>query len=253
MKLGYLLSVMFFCMMHLFANAQGINCTAKVHHQIVYKKSKFTPLIILPKVDLPNMQTSQNINSYLTLKALSGMEILQIEDQIKENKLNDNEMGLSSLSFDIKFNKNCLLSLAIYTEYVGSYLNNNKTFKNFDLKNGKLLNVKTVFNNQLHKKLVILANQKLQNVIKTERNYLEKTDKENLEMFDDFILTARFKESNLNNFYIDESLKTIVFVYDFGFPSAFKTIEPANEITFSLNEITPFIATNGNLAFLIQH
>ncbi len=247
-----LLTLLFvFCLNQVIAQQNG--CVAKVEPHVLYKKDKYTPEIILPRIDFINSQVVQYINSHLTLKALLGKENIEIEDQIKENRYNDSDMGISSLTYEVLYNQNCFLSLAVYSAYTGAYMSHASLYRNFDLKTGKLTSGKSLFKLDQHKTLIGLAEEKLQNQIKIVRKELEGTDKESLGLYDEFTKLISFRESSLNQFYIDEKKQVLTFVVDLEFPHAFKAMQPSGEVVFTFEEIKPFIDPKSALSFLLHN
>ncbi len=172
-------------------------------------------------------------------------------------KLADNlrdDHWLSSLDYDVKYNKHNILDIWLIMEGVGAYPDGSIRHLVFDARTGKMLGIPDLFAASQMPDLLA----KIRSVMRRHEDASVKESKEVRETLayyressPEFHLTPeKIEFKNLSGFTVSDT--GITFIYDYAFAHAVEALEPPGEFYLSYIELKPFIRTDGLLARFVR-
>lgn len=197
-------------------------------------KKSFT--ITYPKIKAATPAVSRKIEA-----ALSFQKLLEINVQ--------EEMGevqwLEEASFEVGYNKNGLLSVAMFMEGSGAYPSGTTVRVVIDSTSGTRVTPALAFQNTSGL-LAMIKKDMDKEIAKAIADI--KADKENgdFDAESQFAQAAEFYKLSLKEFAISD--EGITFYHDYGFPHVAKALQPDGEFKYSWTEIKPFLKPAGLLS-----
>ncbi|HEX8636921.1 MAG TPA: hypothetical protein VF692_02575 [Pyrinomonadaceae bacterium] len=167
---------------------------------------------------------------------------LNIEEEKKEI------FWLEEADYKIEYNKNGVLSAALYVSGSGAYPSEYTKHVVVDLKTGNAVKAADVFVKL--PQLAGFADTFLQARIKKEIAERRKDSAEDAQTMREMIAGAKFKPENLEFFSVSE--RGVSFYYDYGFPHVALALEPENRFFFTFAQLKPFIKPRGLLAGFVR-
>ncbi len=159
-----------------------------------------------------------------------SMESILITNQAElEATLKKCNCGYVSSTYEVNYEKNGLLSITIWTESVGAYLDHQHYDLNFDLNTDSMLTVDDFILEEKQAELLSILDEKLQANI--QANELDGEGSEEAQQ--------DFTEMDLENFILTE--EGMEWHHDFGFAHAFEAGEPDGKVRMSLDELEGFL------------
>ena len=208
-------------------------CTALIEKQLILDDS----VIALPKIKLTNKIAEQKINAHFTLENITGYGLEEVKQQKEKFKQDSLPFGLTDLTFDVNYNKDCLLSLTFTIGTCGASPSSYSTYYNFDLTTGDSITYEKLLSAQKINELVQFCDKILQKRISDAKKQ-DNCD----EMITAQLGGKKFTKESLANFFITEN--DFVFVYFFGFPHVILGAEPDGQIKISKIEMKKYLKEN---------
>ena len=188
------------------------------------------------------------INGSLPKKVLDKMNrIISIDsicmESIQEIQSNYEKCACGTVGsgFSVNFNKHNLLSLSISVETMGAYPDGYLKSFNFNTRTGSLVYLDSLIKKDSMASLVSRLNSELKKRME-EANAIAEEDAEKPEEGDSMetlFERTEFSKEDLKSFTITE--KGINFYFDFGFPHAFQSLEPAGDFFISKEELKKYL------------
>ena len=188
--------------------------------------------------------------------ALRGLKSGTDYWRVFDTTLADNLKGdhwLSSFDYLVKYNKHGILDILLIMEGVGAYPDMSKRDFVFDLRTGKKLELKDLFETRRLANMRDLIRLKM----RSQETGLEGEIKEELDgrrkseiAAEALPLPHRLELKDLDGFSVSD--RGVTFIYDYGYPHAFQGLEPSGEFYLSYRELKPFIRTDGLLARFVR-
>lgn len=164
---------------------------------------------------------------------------------------------LSELSYEVNYNRNGILDIALTQEGVGAYPSTHTINLVVDLKNGGRIRIGDVFQTGSLGRLAKMVNQKLAGEKKEIISMIDKgefsegeNDKELNDSLKEQISNLEFTEDNFDEFSVSD--KGVTFIYDAGFPHVIRAAEPDGRYFFTWAELKPFIKPGGLLGKFVR-
>ncbi len=205
-------------------------CSALVEKQLILSDS----IIALPKIKLSNKAIEQKINAHFTVENISGYSLQEVKEQKEKFKQDSLPFGLTDLTFDVNYNKDCLLSLTFAIGTCGAYPSSYSTYYNFDLTTGDSITNEKLLRPDKINELVQYCDKILQQRISDAKKQDNCDD-----MITEQLEGKKFTKESLANFFITED--DFVFVYFFGFPHVILGAEPDGQIKISKAEMKKYL------------
>ena len=196
-----------------------------------------TFLINYPLVSLANKNIATQINK--KIRRLIFEEI-DSNKTFSLQKLSDQyvEDGLTDLNYEVVFNHKNFLSIKIYLSWLGAYPVEWTKYMNFDLTNGKFIELSSLIKKELlpafRKKLLLEKQKKLDDYLPELKELSPENFEWGKEQMEDCKKSIQLDEFILNDKYIE------VFD-DCRFPNAIKNLDPPCELKYSLKDLKPFL------------
>lgn len=161
-----------------------------------------------------------------------------------------NDGWLSSFDYEVKYNKNNLLSIWLIMEGVGAYPDSSTEYLVFDLRSGKKLHFDDLFSSShiipLRNELRVKMAQIEAGLDREEKEQLDANRKTGQEIDVRSPTPDTFELSDLDGFSL--SYRGMTFHYDYAYPHVSKALEPPGEFFLTWKELKPFIPNGGLLA-----
>jgi hypothetical protein len=220
---------------------------------------------VVPQVRLPNAVVSDRINRGLVdvslgedleaipspLTALAGVRQAQAEYQAKSRR------GFVGARYEVLYNDYGLLSVEFKADYLGAHPSSTVRHATFDLRTGRLLEVRDLVADTL-----ALRSRWLQSINRRIANHLRKLPAEYPQMDADLLADVR------RRLYWNDSTQTVqlegddprfydfaltpfglMLYYDFGFPHVIEALQPDSDYLFSYAMLAPWLKPKGPLDF----
>ncbi|MBC6699559.1 hypothetical protein [Hymenobacter sp. BT190] len=220
---------------------------------------------VVPQVQLPDATAAARINQYLVDAALGeDLELLPqpltaasgIRQALAEYAANE-QSGFVGTSYEVLYNDNYLLSVALTAEYLTAYPSSVTRHATFDLHTGRLLQVRDLLADTLalRQRWQQSINRRIgAHLAALPTNYPE-LDAEMLAdvrqrlHWNDSTRTATL-EANDPRFY-DFALTPfgLTLYYDFGFPHVVQALQPEADYLFPYAELSAWLKPKGPLDF----
>ena len=167
---------------------------------------------------------------------------LNVEEEKKEI------FWLEEADYKIEYNKNGVLSAALYVSGSGAYPSEYTKHVVVDLKTGNAVKAADVFARL--PQLARFADKFLQARIKKEIAERRKDSVEDAKTMREMIAGAKFTPKNLEFFSVSD--RGVSFYFDYGFPHVALALEPENRFFFAYAQLKPFIKPDGLLAGFVR-
>lgn len=167
---------------------------------------------------------------------------LNIEEEKKEI------FWLEEGDYKIEYNKNGILSAALYVSGSGAYPSEYTKRVVVNLKTGNAVKAADVFVKL--PELARFANKSLQARIKKEIAERRKESADEAATMREMIAGTKFAAKNLEFFAVSD--KGVSFYFDYGFPHVALALEPDRRFFFTFAQLKPFIKPGGLLAGFVR-
>jgi hypothetical protein len=183
----------------------------------------------------PNATVLKQVQAAIDPKNVLGESVKELETEFKSTG------WLSSVTYQVDYNKNSIVQLTYTKEGVGAYPSTFKFYVAVDLQTGRVVKVADLFTPEGLEKVADSINQSMQKRIQTAiaKNANQDTDLKSR------LSGKQFQVENLNTFVIGE--KGITFIYDFDFPHVIQALAPDGKFFLSYTELQPFLKPIGRL------
>jgi hypothetical protein len=218
------------------AKVNGLNIKS-ISHRFEDIGRVDTFLINYPLVSLANKNTANQINKkirHLIFEEIDSIKTFSLQ------KLSDQyvEEGLTDLNYEVVFNHKNFLSIKIYLVWLGAYSAEWTRYMNFDLANGRFIEMSSVIKKELmpafRKKLLLEKRKKLDDYLPELKELSPKNFDWGKERMEDCKKSIQLDEFILNDEFIE------VFD-DCRFPNAIKNLSPLYELKYSLKDLRYFL------------
>lgn len=171
------------------------------------------------------------------------------EMSLSENLKDDT--WLSRLDYQVKYNKNYLLSIWLTAEGAGAYPDSSTKYVVLDLKTGNDLQIEDLFNKTQLSDLRNLIRRKM----RAAENGLGKDEKAMLkdirqEEPDRHPSPEKIELKDLDGFTVTD--RGVTFIYSYGYPHVAKALEHLGEFFIPYSQLKPVILRDGLLARFIR-
>ncbi len=162
---------------------------------------------------------------------------------------------LSDLSYEVKFNKDGILDIALTQEGSGAYPSQSTMNVIVDLKTGEQVKFIDLFIEASLEDFAKLVDLKLKLETKEIVKMIEKgefgeNDKDSDDSLKEMLGELNFTTESFNEFSISDEGITII--YDAGFPHVIQAAAPDGRYLFTWSELKPFIKSEGLLGKFIR-
>jgi len=179
--------------------------------------------------------------------------------RVFETTLQENQSDyhwLSELSYEVNYNKNGILDIALTQEGVGAYPDGRTVNLVIDLKTGEQVKFNDAFKADSLTKFAKMVNAKLtaekrdiiQRIDKGE--FGEENGKEANESLKEQVSGLNFTIDAFDEYSIND--KGVTIIYDSGFPHVIEAAQPDGRYFFTWAELKPFIKPDGLLGKFIR-
>lgn len=221
----------------------------------------------LPQVQLPDAALAGRLNRAIVAAAasfeggadwagLSGQQAVQ--RCLREYQQND-QQGLTSLSYSVVYNENGLLTLAQISEYMGAYPSSDTRAMVFDVRAGRRLTMAdlvrdtTALRNAWRAKISQRVSEFLRDAPK---NFADDPDlaQELPQLLHWNAATRQVAfDAHEPRFYdFAVTPRGLTLTYSFGFPHVIQAAEPERDYSFTYAELRPLLRPDGPLAPLLK-
>ncbi len=162
------------------------------------------------------------------------------------------ETWLSSLDYEVNYNKNGILHITLIMEGVGAYPSTSLANLVINLKTGERVKFTDIFKQDSLAKLAEMTDKKLQ---EEKREIYERIDEgdesqEDKKYLKEEVEKLKFTIEDLDEFSVSD--KGVTILYDAGFRHAIQALQPEGRYLFSYNELQPFIKSESILNQFIR-
>jgi hypothetical protein len=163
---------------------------------------------------------------------------------------------LSGLSYEVNYNKNGILDIALMQEGSGAYPSGRTVHLVVDLKTGEQIKFKDAFKTDSLGKLAAMVNAKLEvekkEIIKLidKGEFGESSEPNEMDPLKEQVGGLSFTAKTFDEFSISD--KGVTFIYDAGFPHVIKAAQPDGRYFFTWAELKPFIKPAGLLGRFVS-
>ncbi len=192
--------------------------------------------VVIPKMTTgPNLAVLQQVQAAIDPKAVLGESLKELETEFQTTG------WLSTLTYQVDYNKNSIAALTYTKEGVGAYPSGFRFYVAVDLQTGKVIKAADLFTPEGLEKVAARINELMQKRIQNAiaQNSNQDTDLKSR------LSGKQFKVENLNTFVIGE--KGITFIYDFDFPHVIQALAPDGQFFLSYTELQPSVRPIGRL------
>ncbi len=172
---------------------------------------------------------AEGIEAPQIAELLTMESVLVTTEEELEGMLQECNCGYVSTTYEVNYDKDGLLSLTIWSEFVGAYLHQQRYDLNFDLGEDRELTLDDLILPEKKAELLTLLDAKLQANIQAN----EEDGEGSVEA------QQNFSESDLENFILTE--EGMEWWHAFGFGQAFKAGEPEGVVKMSNEELRGFL------------
>ncbi|MCB1023465.1 MAG: hypothetical protein KDB79_03690 [Acidobacteria bacterium] len=206
--------------------------------------------------NVPEYKKTFEVN-YPRISGVSAAVKKNIEDSISywknfemtlEENLGDYHW-LSSLDYEVAYNKRGVLAIDISIEGVGAYPDGSTKKLVIDLRTGKRVYLSDVFKD-IDGLLVLIEKEQKAEIKRDREEFLKRGEKEDAAEFDRQIKSSGLMVNKLEEFSVSDA--GVVFTHDYGFPHVVKALEPSGQYIFSWADLRGYIRPDGLLAKFIN-
>jgi len=155
---------------------------------------------------------------------------------------------LSEFSYVVNYNRNYLLDITFRQSGMAAYPDEQSKHFLINLKDGRIVKARDVFEAGKLDSLAALVNAKLQQEIKRIAN--ENRSPNEKELIDGAYDNLKFELTNIDEFSVGP--RGITFLYDAGFPHVIKALEPGGRYFFSYAALREYIKRDGLLGQFVD-
>lgn len=175
------------------------------------------------------------------------------ETSLKESM---EETYLSSLDYQVNYNKNGVLDISLIQEGVGAYPSTQTVNLLINLKTGRQVEFKDVFKSGQIDNLAKMVDRRLEAEKRKIKQQIDRdvsagneaeTDKTS---FKEDVENLKFTTKDFNEFSVSD--KGVTILYDAGFPHVILALQPEGRYFFTYSELKPFIRSDGLLGKFIR-
>src|SRR6185312_5315678 len=191
---------------------------------------------------LSNPQAQKNVQSLLAVKNVFGSSLNDYRD----------DAWLEEFDYKVGYNKKNLLDITFSQSGTGAYPDTQFKHLLINLGTGKVVTAAEAFDNMSRKKLVQMANDKLQMEIRDLIKVVagdKELDKEQRESLKGSLSELKFQEENLEDFEVNNN--GLTFLFDAGFPHVIQSLQPDGRYFFTYSALKSYIKRDGPLAVLL--
>jgi hypothetical protein len=222
-------------------------------------------LFVVPQVQLPAPTAMARINQYLVDAALGeDLEMLPepltaaagIRQALAEYEAND-QSGFVGTSYEVLYNDNFLLSVALTAEYMGAYPSSATRHATFDLHTGRLLQVRDLLADTLalRQRWQQSINRRVgAHLAALPANYAA-LDAEMLAdvrqrlHWNDSTRTAILEDGDPRFYDFALTPFGLTLYYDFAFPHVIQALQPESDYLFPYADLSAWLKPDGPLNF----
>lgn len=229
-------------------NAQSVTVRPR---KVVYKRTAKSVPSYRRTFDVRYPMFSGKVSPHVLRKLKTGTDYWKVFDLSLAENLRDDHW-LSSLDYEVVYNKNNIFDIALTMEGVGAYPDGSTKHLVFDLRNGNRIVYADLFT-----RLPDLLS-KIRSVMKQKEDEATKGSEEVREALANFRTTdaefyppiEKVQLKDLDGFSISD--KGVTFFYDYKYAHVVQALEPFDEIMLSYQDLQPFIRTGGLLAQFVR-
>lgn len=206
--------------------------TIKITHKDIFIEKKINAYLLEQEYD-------QNINSYTSIfqKSIDSLKKSCSEEYDFANFIFN--------EYEVLYNNNYILSLKD-SYYYDRMSQENISFYNFNLRNGKVYNVFDIIQESKKTEFLALINNKVQNTIDEEIKDFDskkEIDFDRVETLKEY--RKQFTEENLDSFFLTKDEETssplLSFYFSLEMPQVVKAFEPRFDLSFPIVEIISYL------------
>ena len=221
--------------------------------KVVYKRTAKSVPDFKRRFEVRYPKFSGKFRPGVLQKLKSGTDYWRLfKVSLAENLKDDH--WLSSMDYEVAYNKNNILDIALTMEGVGAYPDGSTKHLVFDLRTGNRLSYSNVF---IPARLPDLL-AKIRSVLKQKEDEAAKESGEVRDALANYRSTEadfyppidRIELKDLDGFSVGDS--GITFFYDYKYPHVVEALEPFDQIVLSYRDLKPFIRTDGLLAQFVR-
>ena len=194
-----------------------------------------------------NFPKISGLSAALNKKTENSLSYERVFDFKLQEEINEFSW-LDEADYEVIYNKNDLLSVALSINGSGAYPSGSTKHIVVNLKNGNPVKAKDVFIKI--PELARLADKSLQARIKKEIAEMKKDSAEDAQTMSEELNGKTFTAENLEFFSVSD--QGVTFYYDYGLPHVIQALEPDNAFLFTFRQLKPYISPNGLLAKFVR-
>ncbi|CAN5858413.1 hypothetical protein BH11BAC4_BH11BAC4_24110 [soil metagenome] len=193
--------------------------------------------IIYPIIVTKNKQVEKIINDAIRSSVFEPEDLKKNQGQDLNAAL---ETGLISLSYEVSFRRNGILSMNIFMEGCGAYCSSYTKYFNFDLRTGKTIGLKDIFKaGRLDSFSARVLEDKRKfleaYLLEEEKNIPEIIDTSSFSIIKEKVTTDCMKTVEMENFSLSKSAFEITDPCEF--PHILRSQEPIYELKYSYKDL----------------
>lgn len=221
----------------------------------------------LPQVQLPDAALAGRLNQAIVAAAagfegqadwagLSGQQVVQ--RCLREYRQN-NQQGLTSLSYSVVYNDHGLLTLAQISEYMGAYPSSDTRSMVFDVRTGRRLTMADLVRDTtaLRDAWRAKISQRVAGFLRdAPQNFADDPDLAQelpqLLRWNAATRQVAFDAHEPRFYDVAVTPRGLTLTYSFGFPHVIQAAEPEQDYSFTYAELRPLLRLDGPLAPLLN-
>jgi hypothetical protein len=232
------------------ASAQSVTVRPR---KVVYKRTAKSVPDFKRTFEVRYPVFSGKLKPAVLQKLRSGTDYWRVfKISLAENLKDDH--WLSSMDYEVTYNKNNILDIALTIEGIGAYPDGSTKHLVFDLRTGNRLSYTDVFTSARLPELL----SKMRAVMKQKEDAAARESEEVREALANYRTTEaefyppieRVELKDLGGFSIGDS--GVTFFYDYKYAHVVQALEPFDEFFLSYHDLKPFIRTDGLLAQFVR-
>ena len=213
-------------------------------------------LVRSPELTRQFPERSRAVVTYPVISGLSDAAVLRrVRSLLKFKNIFDyslkeyrEDAWLSEFSYVVNYNRNYLLDITFRQSGMAAYPDEQSKHFLINLKDGRIVKARDVFETGKLDSLAAMVNSKLQREIKRIAN--ENRSPNEKELVDGAYDNLKFELTNIDEFSVGP--RGITFLYDAGFPHVIKALEPGGRYFFSYAALREYIKRDGLLGQFVD-
>jgi len=231
---------------HAIVNAQSVTITPRKE---TYKRTAPDVPDFKRRFEVRYPVFSGNLTRAALANLKTNTDYWHVFEITLEENLKDDDW-LTSLDYQVIYNKNNLLDIRLTMEGLGAYPDTSYEYLVFDLRTGNKVQFEDVFTQLAKLRDVIRGKMKRQELALGREMRRElamhRSVKEEVEYYPP---PAKLELENLEGFSISD--RGVTFLYDYGYAHVSQALQPPGRFFFSWAQLKPFIRRDGLLARFI--